>query len=119
MREHSFDSLPFNLLVAGEIELITREGIEEDEKEARLAVLKTIAYHKLYLQDNDLRDGYDKMMKKIERGQQQWCAVLGEHLHEFLNYRANIIFHDRIQTGETSKNTPFTKVESRKQSEEI
>ena len=89
--------------------LIMRLGIQENERRARLAILRTIAYHRNYLQDEDLRDGYDEMMKKVECGYQQWDEVLGEYLHEFLNFRVNLQARERTQTVEN--NHPFTKVE--------
>ena len=101
-KDRTFDKLPFNLLVAREIELIIRPGINENEIRARLAILKTIAYHKNYLQDEDLRDGYDEMMKKVEHAHQQWDKVLGEHLHEFLNFRMNLQARERMQTTENN-----------------
>ena len=111
-KDRTFDKLPFNLLVAGEIEIIMRPGIHESERRARLAILRTIAYHKNYLQDEDLRDGYDVMMKKVEHGYQQWDEVLGEHLHKFLNFRVNLQARERAQA--TENNRPFTKVETKR-----
>ena len=74
-----------------------------------------MAYHKLYLRDEDLHDGYDDMLKKVERGQQQWDETLGEHLHEFLNFRGNILMRDKLQ-NDNNKNA-FTKVEYKKAAE--
>ena len=51
-------------------------------------------------------------MKKVERGVQEWDESLGKHLHELLNYKANVIVRERIQQ---EKDTPFTKVETKKQ----
>ena len=90
----TFDSLNFNMMIAGEIEVITREGISNEEHEARLAIMKTLCYHKNYLSDEDLRTGYDQIMKRIKRGTQDWNEALGEHLHELLNYRANVILRE-------------------------
>ena len=44
--DRTFDFLSFNLLVAGEIEIATRRQIGKEEKEARLSIIKTLAYHK-------------------------------------------------------------------------
>ena len=79
--ERVFDKLPFNLLVAGELENIVR--LEEGaEKGARLQIIKTICYHKNYLTDQDLRQGYDDTLKKVERGQEKWSMLLAEDLHK-------------------------------------
>ena len=113
--ERGFDKLSFHLLIAGELELITRKGIEQDEMEARLSILKTLCYHKKYLEDKELRDGYDQMMKRIERGTHEWDMVLGEHLHEYLAYRANVLLREKMVE---SQQTGFTKVETKKQQNE-
>ena len=114
--EKPFDELPFHELIAGEIELATRKDIADEERTARLSIAKTLCYHKAYLEDEILREGYDQMMKRVERRTQEWDEVLGEHLHEFLNYKANVIMREKLQNNrESQKNTPFTKVENKKQ----
>ena len=50
-----FDALEFNLLIAGELELISLESIPEDERDARIEVAKTMCYHKKYFEDGNLR----------------------------------------------------------------
>ena len=99
----SFDNLPLHLLVAGELELAEQEGISENERKGRIAIAKTLCYHKLYLNDGDLRNGYDEIVKKVERGLQEWNQVLGEHLHEFLNYRANVNLREKSATGRSRR----------------
>ena len=114
VKTREFDKLPFNLLIAGEIELITSD-ITSEEKEARLSIAKTLCYHKNYLCDEDLRDGYDEIMKSIERKQQDWNAALGEHLHEILGYRANVIVREKLNAAaEANNGGSFTKVENKK-----
>ena len=108
--ERDFDKLQFHTLIAGELELAQScDSIEE--KQARIGIAKTLCYHKSYLDDKTLRDGYDQMLKRVERGTQEWDEALGEHLHELLNYKANVMMRERFQDG---KEGPFTKVESRK-----
>ena len=58
-----------------------------------------------------LREGYDQMLKKIERGEEDWNHNLGENLHEFLNYKANVIMREKLQN---EKDGQFTKVEHKK-----
>ena len=113
-KSKEFDTLPFNQLIAGELEIIGSD-IPTEEKEARINIAKTLCYHKSYLQDDDLRDRYDQIMKRIERGQQSWSAPLREHLNELLDYRANLIVQTKIaEAAESNKhNEPFTKVEKR------
>ena len=49
---------------------------------------------------------------------QDWDPVLGEYLHEYLDYRANIILREKVQAETQSGNNsnPFTKVENKKAS---
>ena len=111
-QEKDFEKLPFNLLLAGELELISDKTTPEVERAARIELAKTLCYHKLYLPDVELRDGYDQILKKVERGQQQWDPALGEHLHEFLNYRANLRLREKV--AQTTPENGFTKVEHKK-----
>ena len=103
------------MLVAGELELIARDDVDEQEKKARFSIVKTICYHKLYLNDEELREGYDQIMKRIERGTHDWDEALGEHLHELLNYRANVILREKVNEGNHNQ---FTKVEGKKAAKE-
>ena len=101
------------MLIAGELELIAREDITADERKARISVAKTLCYHKNYLDDGDIHNGYDQIMKRVERGTQDWNEALGEHLHEMLNYRANVLLRERVHADVNSA-TGFTKVENKK-----
>ena len=40
---------PFNLLCAGELEIIKRPDISNEERQARVEILNTICYHAAYL----------------------------------------------------------------------
>ena len=107
----NFDQLPLYLLIVGELELVEQEDISKEERNVRIAIAKTLCYHKMYLEDEDLRNGYDQIVKKVERGMQGWDRVFGEHLHEYLNYRVNVNLREQIQEGNTA---PFTKVDRKK-----
>ena len=61
VQDRVFNKLPFNLLVAGELEIATIQC--EPEKSTQLQIAKTICYHKQYLKDEDLRGGYDYIRK--------------------------------------------------------
>ena len=115
VQEKVFDKLSFNLLIAGELEIISMEGISDLERRARTNIAKTLCYHKKYLGDHDLRSGYDDILKQVEQGVLHWSDDLGRKLHEHLDYRANVILRDRLTTEkEREKDDGFTKVESRK-----
>ena len=70
VQNRTFDSLNFNMLMAGELEIIMLNSISESEKNARISIAKTLAYHKQYLQDADLREGYDYILKKSNKEQE-------------------------------------------------
>ena len=106
-----FDKLEFNILIAGELELIALHSIGEQEKAARIEVAKVLCYHKKYLDDANLRAGYDSIMKQVEQGVIDWDDSLGEKLHQLLDYRANVILRDKMN------NEGFTKVEYKKPTE--
>ena len=111
--EKEFENLKFNLLIAGELELASQQGISPQERQARLSIAETLCYHKNYLPDEVLREGYDITLKRVECGAQDWDEVIGEHLHEFLHYKANLIMRSMLQSDGDS--TPFKFVENRKQ----
>ena len=77
-----------------------------------MGIVKTLCYHKLYLKDDELCNGYDHIMKRVERGTQEWDPVLGEHLHEHLDYRANVLMREKVQSN--NHNGTWSKVESKK-----
>ena len=95
--DKNFDKLTFTWLIAGEIELAMQEEIDMTERMARLSIVKTICYHRSYLSEGELKDGYDQILKKIEQGQRNWSDNLGEELHRYLDYRANLLLREKIQ----------------------
>ena len=103
-KDRVFDKLNFQLLVAGELELATREEASKEERDARTRIAKVLCYHKLYLNDEDLCIGYDTTMKKVEHGEEQWSPKLAEELHIFLDYRATVISRERMKEMENKMN---------------
>ena len=75
-QSRDFDSVEFNMLIAGELEIVCWDGISSAEHKARTKVARTLCYHKKYLNDGELRAGYDAIMKKIEQGKTE---VGGQH----------------------------------------
>ena len=109
VKNRSFDNLTFNLLIAGEIELILLKTTGAEERNARLKIVKILAYHKQYLGDAELREGYDYVLKQVEQGVKDWGDDLSKDLHEFLDYRANILIRSKMQEHryqETKPNQP-------------
>ena len=99
-KDRVFDKLNFQLLIAGELELATREEASAAEKDAWTRIAKTLCYHKLYLTDEDLRTGYDTTLKKVEQGLQGWNPQLAEELQVLLDYRASVISRERMKEME-------------------
>ena len=99
-RDQKFDDLDMHLLVAGKLEIAALPDISKDECEARIQIAKTICYHKKYVEDSDLREGYDTILKQIEQGKLQWRDDLGQKLREHLDYCANVIITNKIAQQE-------------------
>ena len=108
-----FDKLPFNLLIAGELETIALPNILEAERSARVRIAKTVCYHKNYLEDEELHNGYDDIMKRVEQGLLDWSDELADKLHEHYVFRANVNLHSRLE------NEGFTKVEWKRKEEKM
>ena len=83
-----------------------------DECTAHTEIAKTLCYHKRYLGDDDLREGYDSILKQGEQGKLNWKDDLADKLHNHLDYRANVIIRDRVALQEG-----FNKTEVSKQTE--
>ena len=66
----------------------------------RIEIAKPLCYHKKYLRDKDLREGYDSILKKVEQGKLNWSNNLSEKLHEYLDYSAKIIVRDQVTQQE-------------------
>ena len=97
VQECNFDSLPFHILLAGELELIGRRDTSDKERRNKITIAKTLCYHKAYLKDGELRDGSDQMLKRIEAGTQDLDKTLGEHLQEHLHYQTGMIIRNKVQ----------------------
>ena len=66
----------------------------------RIEIAKTMAYHKQYLGDDDLRSGYDTVLKKVEQGVSTWDVSMGEDLHKLYDYRANVLLREKLAGGD-------------------
>lgn len=93
-----FDKLPFHHLVAGELEVISRRSCGEEERQARLGILKYLAYHFAYLDTMELREQYDAIMKRVERGELRWNNNLPRRIHKSLTFRRETIHAERQVT---------------------
>ena len=84
--------------MAGEIEtILDKTGkVTEIEKEAHLHILKQICYHRQYLDIEDLWDSYNSVMKEIELGKASWNIALADKIHQFCEFRSNLIAREAI-----------------------
>ena len=66
-KDRSFDLLDFNMLITVELEIINWEGITQVEQSACIEVTCTLCYHKKYLSDGYLGEGYEAIMNQIQK----------------------------------------------------
>ena len=66
VRNRVFNELSFHFLVAEELELLLQEAMGPMEKLARIHLLRTLCYHKEYVEVEDLCKQYNATMKCIE-----------------------------------------------------
>ena len=98
-----FDKLDSNLLIAGELEIASQPDLSTNERIARINIAKTMCYHRKYLDDAQIRDGYDQLLKKVEQGIQNWDNDLGEMLHEYFDYQANKMVREKVNIDNAQK----------------
>ena len=110
VKDRVFDKLSFPLLMAGEMELILQKDISKEEREARVCIARTLSYHKLYLGDEDLRLGYAAVLNKVEQGQEGWSNSLAEDLHKHFEFRANVIWREKMAGGDKNKSKDSTNI---------
>ena len=102
VKERVFDKLSFPTLIAGELELASQPGISKEEQRCRIGIAKTVAYHKLYLTDDELKTGYDAVLKLVETGTERWSDQLVERLNRHFEFRANVAWREK-STGSDKK----------------
>ena len=64
--------LSFNLLVAGELEIITSNAVSSKEQFSRMQVLKKLAYKHEFLPLPDILSQYANFLQKVEKGKFRW-----------------------------------------------
>ena len=109
IKDKQFDALDFNILIAGQLELASLPEMSPEEHNMRICIAKTLCYHRMYLNDHDIREGVT-ILKQVEQGRATWNDNLAQRLHEHLDYRANVIMQRKIAESQEG----FTKVEYKK-----
>ena len=70
--EREFQDLSFNLLVAGELEIISSKYVSKKERNTRLEVLKKLTYKHEVLPIGDILAQYASFVSKVEKGKFKW-----------------------------------------------
>ena len=73
------------------------------EAKARVDIARTMCYHKLYLSDEDLRIGYDSILKSVEHGEEEWSPRLAENLNRHYEFRATAVLREKLNAAESNK----------------
>ena len=68
----NLEQLSFNLLVAGELEIISDGRTPKYEKDKRLKILKMLAYKAEYLSRDEILRQYKNFIQRVERGVYRW-----------------------------------------------
>ena len=67
-----FDDLDFKLFIAGELEIISEEGLPSVERKGRLQLLKKIVYYYSTYEFKGLKAFYAAWLREIELGKKSW-----------------------------------------------
>lgn len=92
-----FEELDFKLFIAGELEIISEEGLPKTERVGRLNLLKKIVYYSSTYDFKGLREFYAAWLREIEMGKKTWHDNSNEIESAILNK------HIRPQKSTTSK----------------
>ena len=72
MGDRDLKELTFNLLVAGELEIILDPRVKRKERDTRLELLRQLAYKHEYMSRAEVMNQYKGFMSKIEKGRYKW-----------------------------------------------
>lgn len=107
-----FKDLDFKLFIAGELEIISEDGLPDSERIGRTKLLKKIVYYSNTYEFEGLKDFYAAWVREIEMGLKTWLdsthelesAVLSKHLKSYKNFGYKSGF--KKDTRPSSKPTP-------------
>ena len=109
--ERDINMLPFNLLVAGELEIISDKKISKEERDTRLQVLKKLAYKAEHLPNDEILNQYVSFIRKVEKGKYKWG--LKSHLRAF-DQQLVYVVSVRVQKIETRSRSKLQSFNDRK-----
>ncbi|MEW8546061.1 MAG: hypothetical protein AB2693_21270, partial [Candidatus Thiodiazotropha sp.] len=87
-KQVKFDELDFKLFIAGELEIISEEGLPRSERKGRIELLKKIVYYSNTYDFKGLKGFYAAWLREIELGKKNWeddsqqieSAILSKHI---------------------------------------
>ena len=108
----SLEQLPFNLLVAGELEIISDPKVKEKEKYTRIEILKKLAYKSEYISQDEVMNQYTSFINKVEKGKFKWGSK-----SDLRTFKQNLIYSISVESRRWKKRKPSacnSKFEDRK-----
>lgn len=103
-KEVAFKDLSFATLVAGEMEILSLDDISAEERQMRIALLKKLAYHSAYLDQETILDLYATFVGNIEKGAIGWGSQRAlERLEQNMLLRS--ITKQKLGTKSPTKNS--------------
>ena len=60
----------------------------------------------MYLSDEELRNGYDEIMKQVEHGTSDWEDNLERRLNDHFVFRVNVNLRNKIENGSFNRAEP-------------
>ena len=72
-KQVKYDELDFKLFIAGELEIISEDGISSTERQGRLKLLKKIVYFYATYEFKGLKAFYAAWLREIELGKKSWA----------------------------------------------
>ena len=87
-KQMTYDELDFKMFIAGELEIISSEGLPRSERLGRTSLLKKIIYYSNTYEFKGLKSFYAAWLRQIELGKKAWSddpqqlesAILTKHL---------------------------------------
>ena len=94
-KQVKYDELDFKFFIAGEIEIISEDGISTIERKGRLQLLKKIVNYYATYEFNGLKAFYAAWLREIELGKKTWAddpqqiesAILSKYLSKGVKHQ--------------------------------
>lgn len=111
-KQVQFKDLDFKLFIAGELEIISEDGLPESERIGRTKLLKKIIYFSNTYAFEGLKEFYAAWVREIEMGLKTWMdsthelesAILGKHVKPHKYFGSKTSF--KKDTHPSSKSNP-------------